>query len=119
MVWCGERNGRWCRSPAPGPQGSGDAVDFGGFDGLFKGERRQDAGEALGEHRLAGTGRADHQDVVDAGGGDFERAFGHGLAAHVAEVRRRIGCMRSGRCATATAGENSSGRVSRATTSAR
>ena len=45
-------------------QGSGDAVDFGGFDGLFEGERGQDAGEALGEHRLARTWRTDHEDIV-------------------------------------------------------
>ena len=73
------------------PERAGDAVDFGGFDGLFEGEGRQDAGEALGEHGLAGAGRADHQDVVDSGGGDFEGALGHGLAAHVAEIGRRLG----------------------------
>ena len=91
MVWCGARKGRWCRSPAPAAEGSGDAVDFGGFDGLFEGERRQDAGETLGEHGLAGAGRANHQDVVDSGGGDFEGAFGHGLAANVAEIGRCFG----------------------------
>ena len=76
-----------------------------------KRQRRQDAGEPLGQHRLAGAGRADHQDVVAAGRGDFEGALGRGLAAHVAEIGRGFGFRANGRCATATAGENSSGRV--------
>jgi hypothetical protein len=94
MVWWGERKGRSMEESGARSQGSGDAVDLGGFDGLFEGERRQDAGEALGEHGLAGAGRADHEDIVHAGGGHFEGAFGHGLAAHVAEIGRRLGCLR-------------------------
>ena len=62
---------------------------LGGFERFVEGERRQDAGEALGEHRLAGAGRADHQDVVAAGGGDLEGALGGGLAANVGESRAR------------------------------
>ena len=40
-------------------------------------------------HRLAGAGRADHQHVVAAGRGDFERAPRERLTADVGEVRRR------------------------------
>ena len=66
-----------------------------GLDGLVEGQRRQDAGEPLGEHRLAGAGRADHQNVVAAGGGDFEGALRRGLAADVAEIGRgaAAGCV--------------------------
>src|ERR1019366_5424633 len=90
----GRTEGALMEESGAGPQGAGDAVDLGGFDGLLEGERRQDAGEALGEHGLAGAGRANHEDIVYAGGGDFEGAFGHGLAAHVTEIRRRFGWLR-------------------------
>ena len=40
------------------------------------GERGQDAGQALREHRLAGAGRADHQQTVRARRGDHECALG-------------------------------------------
>ena len=65
---------------------AGDGVDLGGLEGFFETQRREDRGQALGEHGLAGAGRADHEDVVAAGGGDFERALGDVLAADVAEV---------------------------------
>ena len=61
----GRAEGALMEESGAGSQGSGDAVDFGGFDGLLEGERRQDAGETLGEHGLAGAGRADHEDVRD------------------------------------------------------
>ncbi len=41
---------------------------------------------SVGQHRLAGTGRADHQEVVVAGGGDFEGSFGRFLAFDIAKV---------------------------------
>ena len=68
-------------------QQSGDAVNLGGFDGLGKGQRRQDARQPLRQHRLAGARRPDHEHVVPARRRDFERALGGGLAAHVAEIR--------------------------------
>ncbi len=55
-----------------------------------KGERRKDRGQPLGEHGLAGAGRADHEDVVAAGGGDFEGALGGLLSAHIFEVDREM-----------------------------
>ena len=65
---------------------AGDGVDLGGFEGFFEAQRREDGGQALGEHGLAGAGRADHEDVVATGGGDLEGALGDVLAADVAEV---------------------------------
>ena len=52
----------------------------------WKVERRQDAGEAFGQHRLARSRRPDHQHVVAAGRRHFQRPLGGGLAAHVAKV---------------------------------
>ena len=67
-------------------------------ESLGRFERRQDAGEPRGEHRLARAGRADHQHVVPAGRGDLERALGAFLALDVLEVepggaRRRQLCL--------------------------
>lgn len=47
----------------------------------------QDAGQAAGQHALAGAGRADEQQVVAAGGSDLQRPFGLGLADHVLQIR--------------------------------
>ena len=85
-VWWGERKGRWVTRPSSRVEDAGDGVDLGGFEGFLEAQRREDRGEALGEHGFAGAGRADHEDVVATGGGDFEGALGDVLAADVAEV---------------------------------
>ena len=43
-------------------------------------------GDALREHRFSGAGRADHQKVVTAGDGDFDRALDGLLAFNVREI---------------------------------
>ena len=73
-----------------GIEHAGDAVNLGGLERFFEGERRQDRRHALGEHGLARTGRPDHQDVVAAGAGHFERALGRLLAANVFEVHQEV-----------------------------
>ena len=82
----GERKGRTPHQSGAGIEHAGDAVNLGGLQRFFKGEGRQDGRHAFGEHGLAGAWRADHQDVVAAGAGDFERALGGLLAANVFEV---------------------------------
>ena len=86
IVWCGARNGRSAASRAVAEPG--DAVDPRDLDRLLERRRRQDAGEPPREHRLAGSGRPDHQQVVAAGGRDLERAPRVLLPAHVGEVER-------------------------------
>jgi hypothetical protein len=49
-------------------------------------ERRQDGRQSLDEHRLAGAGRADEQDIMRACARHFERALDGVLAAHLPEV---------------------------------
>src|ERR1700733_1633111 len=71
-----------------GVEDAGDGVDLGGLQRFFEAEGREDGGQALGEHGLAGTGRTDHEDVVTAGCGHFEGALGGMLAAHVGEIQR-------------------------------
>ena len=75
---------------AVGVEYAGDGVDLGGLQRLLEAQGSEDGRKALGQHGLAGAGRADHQDVVSAGGGDLQRALGHLLAAHVLEVVGKV-----------------------------
>ena len=59
-------------------------------------------GDPFREHRFAGAGRADHQNVVTAGDCDFDRAFDVALAFHVAKIDIVI-LMRGEKCAQITA----------------
>ena len=61
-------------------------VDLGDGDRLPQGERRQQAGQAAGEHRLARAGRTQEEEVVPARGGHFEGPLGGLLATHLREV---------------------------------
>lgn len=56
--------GRLKRPPAPAGdiEMAGERMDGGGFERLGLGHRRQDAGQTLSQHRLAGTRRARHQE---------------------------------------------------------
>lgn len=82
-------------TPARGPEGVvvGDRVDGGALQRLLLVHRRQDAGEAGGQHRLAGAGGADIEQRMGAGGGDFKGAPGLALAVDIrhVEVRPRRG----------------------------
>ena len=86
IVWCGERNGRVASSGWPGLQQAHRAVDARGLDRFAGDQLGQDRRHALGEHRLAGAGRAEHQEIVRAGGGDGDGPLGHLLPADVGEV---------------------------------
>ena len=70
-------------------QQPGHRVHRGDLQRLLVVERRQHAGQPLGQHRLAGPGRAGEQQVVPAGGGHLDRAPAHRLPDHVAQVRPR------------------------------
>src|SRR6185437_2726935 len=71
-----------------GIEHTGHAVDFGGFERFFESKRREDGRHPLGQHGLAGTRRADHEDVVASRAGDLEGALGGLLAANVFEIHR-------------------------------
>ncbi len=68
-------------------------------------ERRQQAGQPLGEHRLARAGRALQEHVVPARGRDLDGALGERLPRDVAQVRaassRRRPAARRARAAAA------------------
>ncbi len=46
-------------------------------------QRRQDAGQAGGEQRFAGSGRAAHQQIMPTRGGDLQRTLGDLLPFHL------------------------------------
>ena len=68
---------------------AGDRGDHGDFQKLGRRQWRQDRRQPRRQHRFAGAGRADHQQIVAAGGGDFERPFGAFLAFDFGKVERR------------------------------
>ena len=68
---------------------AGDRGDHRDFEEFGRRQRRQDRGQPRRQHRFAGARRADHQQVVAAGRGDFERALGAFLALDVGEIEAR------------------------------
>ncbi len=65
---------------------AGDTVDARGFDGFVEGHGRKNGGNALGEHGFSGARRADEQNVVRAGAGDFKSALGGLLTSNIAQI---------------------------------
>jgi hypothetical protein len=65
---------------------AGYGVNLGGFQRFVEGERRENRRQPLGKHGFSGAGRADHENVMAAGRGNFESALGGLLAAHIFEV---------------------------------
>ena len=89
--WCGARNGGTESSAVAVCRSSRDGVDSRDFERLGVAERRQDAGEPAGQHRLARPRRPHEEEVVRADRSDLERAARALLPAQVREIR-------SGRC---------------------
>ena len=67
-------------------QAAEGAVDAGGFNRFGGKERGQNSGNSFGQHRLAGAGRPDHEQVVLARGGHDDGPLGHLLAPDVAKI---------------------------------
>ena len=93
------------QQPRAGRQESGDRVDRRRLERLLERQRRQDRRDSPRHHRLARAGRADHQHVVAARGGDLERAARQRLAVDVREVavERRVAAAEGGGMAAVTA----------------
>ena len=72
---------------------AGDRGDHRDFEQFGRRQRRQDRGQPRRQHRFAGAGRSDHEQIVAAGRGDFERALGAFLALDVGEVERDASCL--------------------------
>ena len=85
IVWCGAEGPRR-QQRLPRPQPAHGAVDPRRFDRFDGREVGQDRRHPLREHRLAGAGRAEHEDVVGPGGGDDRRPLRHLLPAHVGKI---------------------------------
>ena len=72
--------------PAPLGQLPGDGIDLRGLHGLVPAQRRQDAGQTLGQHGFAGAGCADQQYIVAACRRDDHGPAGEGLPHDVREI---------------------------------
>jgi hypothetical protein len=64
-----------------------EAGDRRAFERFVHAHRRQQAREALRQHRLTGAGRADHQQAVAVDGGDLQGALGARMALDLRQVR--------------------------------
>ena len=94
-VWCGARSGGRCDQPARKGQ-PGGRVDHGGLQRHLPLQLGQQAGQPLGQHRLARARRAQQEQVMAAGRRRLDRQPGHGVTAHLGQVGLRLG-GRSGR----------------------
>ena len=68
---------------------AGDGGDHRDFQKLRWRQRRQDRRQPRRQHRFARAGRADHQQMMPAGRGELQRAFGTFLALDVAQIEMR------------------------------
>jgi hypothetical protein len=71
-----------------------DAVDLRHLQRLLEAHRRQEAGQAPRQHRLARTRSPAQQQPVSASRGDLQRPLRALLAAHLGQVVYRLGCVR-------------------------
>ena len=77
---------------------AGYRMNRGALQRFIEGERREDRAEPSGQHRLAGAGRTRQQEVMAAGGGNFERATSQELTANIRKIAfSRIGISNGGR----------------------
>ncbi len=87
VMRCAERP---IAADTPAGQVAGKAPDHAHFEHLGGRERRQDRGQPPRQHRLAGARWADHEEMMPAGRGHFERPLRGLLALDVLEVGHRL-----------------------------
>ena len=63
-----------------------NAMDLGGFDRLIQSHRRNDRGNPLSQHALAGAGRADQQEIMSTGHGNLDGALDLMLAFDLGKI---------------------------------
>ena len=68
-------------------QGSGDAVDLGGFQGFLPGHSGQNGGQRTRQQSLAAAGWTVEKQVMKSGGGDLQCPLGMLLPANVGQIR--------------------------------
>ena len=85
------RLARRAHPPPRHAEASAQAGDGRAFQRLVDRHGRQQAGEAVCQHRLARARRPDHEQAVATGRGDLQRALGTGLPLHVGQVGVGVG----------------------------
>ena len=69
---------------------AGDGVNTRRLQRFGEGQRRQNARQTACQHRLARTGRADHQQVMSAAGRHFQRPPCANLPLHLCHIHRAL-----------------------------
>jgi len=69
---------------------AGGGVDAEDLEMLFERRRGHDRREAFGDHRFSRAGRPDHEQIVRAGDGDFDRAAQRLLALDFRKIRGAV-----------------------------
>ena len=87
--------------PRAAGQCPGNGIDLGGLDLLLKGHFRQNRRQPLGQHRLAGARRADHQAIVSTGSCDLQRPLGVLLPLYICKVQVLQRVLLRGKCPVA------------------
>ena len=72
---------------ATGGKRAGHGMQHRHIQRLARAQRWQQAGKPRRKHGFARPGRPDHQQVVRAGGGDFQNPAGRFLAAKIGHIR--------------------------------
>ena len=67
-------------------QQPGHGVDGAGLERFLVGQRRQNAGQALGQHAFARARRPHKQQIMPARSGNLQRTAGFGLPAHIGHI---------------------------------
>ena len=90
----GIAEGTGCHQGLLGRQHTHHRIDLADLQGFLPGHIRQDTGQTLREHTLAGAGRPNEQHIMAAGGRHLQGTLHILLAHHILEVRNMefLGC---------------------------
>ena len=83
------RASKWPAAPEARPAARG-GLDARHLQCLVASRGGNEPGQALGQQCLSRAGRPDHEQPMPARRGNFQRAFGAELTAHLGEIRERI-----------------------------
>lgn len=86
--------GPMCHQRLPRFQQTDNAVDLRDLQRLFERQRWKYCGEPFGQHRFAGSGRANQKNVMTAGGRNLQRAFHRFLAFDLGKIHFVIALAR-------------------------
>ena len=69
------------------PKSTCDGVDLGGFQSFLQTQRREDGGQALGQHGFSCSRRSNHNYIVASCSGNLHGTFDVFLSLHIRKVK--------------------------------